>query len=263
MNLRAISAVLAGVSAASLFAAIQPPAPGQAPVPSKPDPAVPQPAAMPATPPSTTPAPKPTPPKQPLPSLDEALGIAKPSETNKPALPGSDAAPAVPPLPGDLERALNAEAPANELQRAVTLMERSAKRLETAGDTSIDTQRVQEETVRLLEALIKKSGQKQNQQSSSQQKPQDGSKQQQQPNQSQQSQSEQRPQPGSDPSNDPERGGTRNAQLRPAIDGARAAWGNLPQRVRQLLMQGSGDQFSKEYQRLTEEYYKRLGEGSN
>jgi len=47
------------------------------------------------------------------------------------------------------------------------------------------------------------------------------------------------------------------------MEAARAAWGNLPQRVRQLLMQGSGDQFSKEYQRLTEEYYKRLGEQGN
>lgn len=266
MNTRELFAAIAAVSAATLSAALQPPAPGPATPPARQDPAAPPPKPAPeqTKPPTPAPASEPTPRRQPLPSLDEALGIAQPSEATKPPQPTPGTTPSVPPLPGDLDRALSGEAPGNELQRAVALMERSANRLESAGDTSIDTQRVQEETVRLLEALLKRSGQKQSQQqSSSQQKPQDQSEQQQQPNQSQQSQSEQRQQTGSDPSNDSERGGTRDAQLRPAIDAARAAWGNLPQRVRQLLMQGSGDSFSKEYQRLTEEYYKRLGEGSN
>lgn len=259
MNVRALIVATAGISASTLIAGQQPPAP-------VPDPSVQptQPAPQPPKPGSTPPpSPAQAPPPRPLPTLDEALGIAKPSEKPKDQPPAIDAAPSTPPLPSDLERALGGEAQENELQRAVALMERSAHRLESASDTSLETQRVQEETVRLLDALIKKSGKKQQQQSSSQQKQQDQSEQQQQPNQSQQSQSEQRQQAGSDPSNDPERGGTKNAQLRPAIDAARAAWGNLPQRVRQLLMQGSGDSFSKEYQRLTEEYYKRLGEGSN
>lgn len=198
-----------------------------------------------------------------MPSLDEALGLAKPGD--KPKAPPTPAE-GKPVLPSDLDKALNSDgaAPANELERAVALMEQSAGRLEKSKDTSLDTQRVQEETVRLLDTLLKKSGQKKNQQSKGQQKPQDQQQQQQQqPSQSQQSQEQQRPQQGTDPSNDPQRGGNTNAQMRPGIDAARAAWGNLPQRVRQLLMQGSGDSFSKEYQRLTEEYYKRLGEQGN
>ncbi|HYD00026.1 MAG TPA: hypothetical protein VEB22_02270 [Phycisphaerales bacterium] len=227
----------------------------------------------PAAPPSPPASPRPAPPgtSQPLaapakteppptlPSLDEALGLAKPGE--KPEGKKPNAKP--PGITDDLQKALSGEKPGDELQRAVALMEQSAGRLEKAKDTSLETQRVQEETVRLLDALIKKSSQKQNPRSN-QQKPQDQQQnQQQQPNQSQQSQAQQRPQDTPDPNDTADRGGNPNAQLRPGIEAARAAWGNLPQRVRQLLMQGSGDQFSKEYQRLTEEYYKRLGEQGN
>jgi len=210
----------------------------------------------PSTAPPTSPA---TPAPTALPSLDEALGLTKPADKPKPTEPK-------PAVGGDLDRALSSDGPAGggELERAVALMDRSAGALEKGADTSIDTQRMQEETVRLLDALIKKSGQKkQSSQQKQQNQQQRDQNQQQQPNQSQQSQSQQQQTPGGEPSDSPERGGTRNAQLRPGIEGARAAWGNLPQRIRQLLMQGSGDQFSKEYQRLTEEYYKRLGEQGN
>ncbi len=37
-------------------------------------------------------------------------------------------------------------------------------------------------------------------------------------------------------------------------------WGNLPERIRQDLLQGRNDKFSSMYRRLTEEYYKRLAE---
>lgn len=234
-----------------------------APAPIKPDnpPATPPPQPTkpeekpaPATQPPTATPPPPTPTQPSTPSLDEMLGLAKPKD--KPATPPPDAKPAI---PGALDRALKGEEEGNELQRAVTLMSESAKRLESGKDTSIETQRVQEETVRLLDALVKKGNQKKNPQNKPQNQQQKQDQQQQQPNQSQQSQTDQT-QPGQETSPSVERGGTTNSLLRPGIDAARAAWGNLPQRVRQLLMQGSGDQFSKEYQRLTEEYYKRLGE---
>ena len=229
--------------AAGLACGVQPPAekPPEKPAPTPPTPA------QPATPPA-------------MPSLDDALGLSKPSD--KPKDPSAQPAVTKPALPSALDRALKGEEDGNELQRAVALMDQSAKRLEGSDGTSLETQRMQEETVRLLDTLVKKGNKKNKPQSKPQGKPQDGEKKpEQQPSQSQQSQAEKAQKPGGDTSPDPERGGNTNAQLRPGIDAARAAWGNLPQRVRQLLMQGSGDQFSKEYQRLTEEYYKRLGEG--
>ncbi|MBY0308412.1 MAG: hypothetical protein K2Q09_06695 [Phycisphaerales bacterium] len=236
----AVALVCAGVAVAGR----QPPAPAKAPDPAKIDP-------------PATPAPKPPPAAPPVPTLDESLGLAKPASRPGP----TEGKPTVPP---DLERALNGEQEGNELERAVALMDESARRLGDEKDATIATQRVQEETVRLLDALVKKGNQKKNPQSK-QQSRQQKQEQQQQPSQSQQSQQQQQQQqqqnPGQDTSPSVERGGTTDARMRPGIDAARAAWGNLPQRVRQLLMQGSGDQFSKEYQRLTEEYYKRLGEG--
>jgi hypothetical protein len=232
---------------------------GQPPTQTPPTPPAEKPTTQPApAAPPPTPAPPTTPPA--VPSLDDVLGLTKPGDKPKDTTITEPTA-KKPELPGELERALKGEEEGNELQRAVALMDQSAKRLEGAKDTSLETQRMQEETVRLLDALVKKGNKKNNPQN----KPQDQQQQQQQqqPNQSQQSQAEQAQKPAPDPSANPDRGGTTSAQLRPGIDAARAAWGNLPQRVRQLLMQGSGDQFSKEYQRLTEEYYKRLGEGGS
>ncbi len=45
-----------------------------------------------------------------------------------------------------------------------------------------------------------------------------------------------------------------------APPGAGAAWGNLPARLRDALLQGSGDVTSAKWEALTREYYKRLAE---
>jgi hypothetical protein len=239
------------IAAIALGASLTTQPPSPATPPAKPEE---KPQTSPPKPPAQT---TPTPPadKPALPSLDEALGLAKPAQAQPPKKEGET-------VPGDLDRALKGEEAGDELQRAIALMDKSAKRLEGDKDTSLNTQRMQEETVRLLDAVVKKNNQKKNSQSKQQQQQQQqNQQQQQQPNQSQQSQQNQQQQPGQDTSPSVERGGDTNARLRTGMDAARAAWGNLPQRVRQLLVQGSGDQFSKEYQRLTEEYYKRLGEG--
>jgi hypothetical protein len=44
------------------------------------------------------------------------------------------------------------------------------------------------------------------------------------------------------------------------LEETRSEWGNLPQRVRDMLLQGRKDSYSPLYKRLTEEYYKRLAE---
>jgi hypothetical protein len=40
----------------------------------------------------------------------------------------------------------------------------------------------------------------------------------------------------------------------------RQAWGNLPERLREQMMQSSVDGFLPKYERLIEEYFKRLAE---
>ena len=50
------------------------------------------------------------------------------------------------------------------------------------------------------------------------------------------------------------------AERRARLDTARAAWGNLPERVRDSLLEGSSDYFSALYEAMTEAYYKRIAE---
>jgi hypothetical protein len=162
------------------------------------------------------------------------------------------------------------DAPEDELTAAVALMNQSAKRLHGQQDAGVDTQRVQEETLRKLDALIAKARkQSQSQCSNSscdnpESKNQEQQQQQQQqaqsqPKESQASMQERRAQGAAD-KQAAEAPRAVDPSLRPALESARAAWGNLPARLRQSLMQGAGDTFSREYQRMTEEYYKRLGE---
>jgi hypothetical protein len=43
----------------------------------------------------------------------------------------------------------------------------------------------------------------------------------------------------------------------------RSEWGSLPQRVRDMLLQGRNEKFSSLYEKLTGEYYRRLAEGDS
>jgi hypothetical protein len=50
------------------------------------------------------------------------------------------------------------------------------------------------------------------------------------------------------------------AERQARLDTARAAWGNLPERVRDSLLEGSSDYFSSLYEAMTEAYYKKIAE---
>lgn len=216
-------------------------------------------------------------------SLDDLLGL-------KPVAPGTkDAQPAIAPARVDqgaklLEGPAEGEKVDDEFSQAVALMHQSAKRLGRSADASLETQRLQQDTINKLEQLIKKSQKKQKSssscsngscdqnQSQNSKGEQQGSKgSQQQPQQSQASQqgqgqreqSQQRTQRDGTGDREQITAGsldTKLGQQPGGLDATRAAWGNLPARLRQSLLQGSGDAFSSEYQRLTEAYYKRLGE---
>lgn len=208
-------------------------------------------------PPAPSPAPLPQRPATPEPTLDELLGLPP----AQPRSPG-DAAP-IDPSRTQLEEQLTATDRADDFRQAVNLMRQTATRLEGGRDVGIDTQRLQQQTLDRLDKMIEqaeRNRQEQKSRSSSQSRQQ---QQQQQSEQSQQqsSQAQQAQQQGQQQGaeaqggNIPRQEGTLNQQ-----PPSTAAWGNLPDRVRDALLQGLSDRFSSRYKSLTEEYYKRLAE---
>ncbi|CAN5795117.1 hypothetical protein BH11PLA1_BH11PLA1_23600 [soil metagenome] len=231
------------------------------------------------TPSSVTPTPA-APARPAEPTLDELLGLTKKSD---PSPAGANPGPANG-LPGALRQDLNERlkgAGGEALERAATLMNRAAERLERAGDASLETQRVQQETLDALDQVISQAKKQQGKSSKSSSSSSKSSKQQQQ-QQSQAQQQESAAQKGAREAAEKaaaqaaaeaqartQRGegdgrtdlpGRRDGALAPGIESARAAWGALPARVRDALVQGSGEKFSTLYQRSTEEFYRRLAE---
>lgn len=193
------------------------------------------------------------------PTLDELLGLPKPKADPK-AKPRPDAED---PTRSELERKLSPREVAEQFKQAVDLMGETATRLETSRDTGLATQRLQEDIIRKLDQLIKSAEQNQKQsQSSSSSSSSQREQNQNQPNQQQQQQQRDpkskeaapdtmEPPPGQDP------------RLSPGAAARGAAWGALPERLRDALLQGNADKYSSLYQKWTESYYRRLAEDAN
>jgi hypothetical protein len=226
------------------------------PAPPPPSPA--QPAAAPGGEPETKP-PAAAPEAQP--SLDELLGISPDRPPS--ALPEGDSPPAAAdPVRTALERKLTAREVSEQFEQAVQLMGDAAQRLNISRDTGIDTQRMQDEIIRKLDMLIQ-SAQQQRQQSRSSSSSSQSRDPSQQPAQPQgQSQVNEGGQ-ASDPQSEAMPPGNSGAQPSPDVAARGAAWGSLPERVRDALLQGNADQYSSLYQRWTEAYYRRLAEEAN
>ena len=196
-----------------------------------------------------------TPPEQPpaQPSLDDLLGLpsAKPVDKSRPVAPA--------PAKTELDRKLSAGQVADQFKQAVQLMGETAERLGTAKDTGLATQRLQEDIIRKLDQLIKAAEQIQ-QQSKSKQSQQNRDKQQQQPNQQQQQRNPDAKEAAPD-TMDPPPGQAANPT--PGVAARGAAWGSLPSRLRDALLQGNEDKYSSIYQKWTEAYYRRLAEDAN
>jgi hypothetical protein len=211
-------------------------------------------------------------PADPVPSLDELLGTkpqppaGKPPEAGPVPPPESPDAESIDPTRENLDRLLRGEEIGEAFTEAVNLMDTAARRLEGSGDASLTTQRVQEDVIRRLDQLLASLQRRQSQSSSSSSsssQSQDQQAQRNQPNQRKPSKAgrgqSQQAQSGQGERSDlgPAR---QDGPLKPNLDAARAAWGSLPERVRDMLLQGSSDRFSSRYQGLTEAYYRRLAE---
>ncbi len=206
------------------------------------------PAPPPAEPAPSEPEPEPEPPA--LPGLDELLGT------------GGRGGNATDPSQTELQRRLSGQELNDAFKEAVQLMGQAATRLKTSDDpdrAGLGTQRVQEDAVRKLDQLIAQIEQNARQRSRSQRSRSDQQDQQNQQQQQRQRTQRQESRTGENNS-EMEPPARRDGPLRPELDAARASWGALPARVRDMLLQGSSDRFSSMYEKMTEEYYRRLAE---
>ena len=201
----------------------------------------------------------------PLPDLDDLLGLERDEDDDADALDDDEPPRADTPDAAqlELERQLSGEQMRDAFQEAARLMSDAALRLSNAADPSVATQRIQEDILRRLDTLIASAERQQGQGSSS-----SSSADQQQQGQQQPTPRGSRPgeeQPGEGQSAGANAGegmppGRQDERLRDLRDVGSAAWGALPDRVRDTLLQGAGDRFSNLYEALTEEYYRRLAE---
>ncbi len=232
---------------------------------------------------STDPEPDPNPeqPTQPEPSepsestggslggaLDDLLGLDDEQQDNQPTTDATNQP--NDPSREELERVLTGRQASDTLLQALQQMDETADRLGELGDAGPVTQRLQEEVLRKLEVLIRSAEEQEQQRSRSQQNQQQQQQEQQsQRRPGQQQQAQQQSQAGE------QRQGENNGSEQPPppredgpinelVEAAGAAWGALPARVRESLVQGLNDRFSSLYERETEAYYRRLAEqGTN
>lgn len=140
-----------------------------------------------------------------------------------------------------------------------------SERLGRDRDAGLDTQRIQERILDKLDQLIRAAQQAQRSGGSGSpqnpQQPQDQGAQGNEPQQQAQGDQQQ------GPAGDENRGVTGDPAQPPDLENAdtplrqrRVEWGSLPSRLRDELLQGSGERFSPVYQELTEAYYRRLAE---
>lgn len=207
-------------------------------------------------------------------TLDELLGLkptpAAPTSASGASSPTTTPSsgvkpPAATPDPNkaDLDRILTAAEMGDAFKQAIALMGDASGRLSSHADPGLDTQRIQADVIRRLDQLLASLDQQQQQQQQQQGQGQPQEQQQQDaPGRPQQQQGQQQ-QAQSGDGNRTDMGPPRqDGSLKSEIESARAAWGALPARVRDMLLQGSSDRFSARYKTLTEEYYKRLAEES-
>lgn len=220
--------------------------------------------------------PRPAPPK----SLDDLLGVP---DTGA----GGDAASADDAARREqekrLERSLDEASMQDLVRQALDGMKTASERLGEKGDAGLGTQRVQDEVVKTLQRLLEEA-QKQQRQSSSSSSSSSSSR-----SGSRSSDSQGQEGKSGDPK---ERNGQDRASAKQRSQGARSdasstsgdsqgdpgsrdseaiaeagelsesrvEWGQLPERVRELVLQGRRDRVSTVYERLTREYYRRLAE---
>jgi hypothetical protein len=188
------------------------------------------------------------------PTLDELLGLEEEPSDRHATDVAEQAAEA------ELQRRLGLREMRSAFDAALEKMTLSADLLENELDPGVATQRVQEKILIKLDQLIEEA-RKQCRGSCSSSAG------------SSARQTTQKPgaKPGDDSKSGQQAGRSaggaepplEQSDLNVRLDETGAEWGNLPQRVREMLLEGRSERFSALYERLTREYYRRLAEESS
>jgi hypothetical protein len=165
-----------------------------------------------------------------------------------------------------LRRALTEQEAADAFQQILAQMRRSATLLDERSETGLETQRIQEEVLAKLDLLLRQPPRR-GQGSSSSSRSQQQQQQQQVPNQQRGAAGEQENQAGQQEGDQASSAAPgvplqEEALLEQALESEGSEWGNLPERVRDMIRQGVRSRPSSLYLRLTEDYYRRLAEES-
>ena len=184
-------------------------------------------------------------------SLDELLGLE--DEDRDPAAEEAARRQHLEALKSQLEES----PPTDALEMAIQQMDLSADMLDQSFDAGLGTQRLQEEILLRLDVLLDQARKGKckggSSSSSGQRKPQ--------PNPGKQQTGKPKDNPSGPAADSTATTGLpRDAELTGELDESQSEWGHLPQRVRDMLLQGRRERFSSLYERLTREYYKRLAE---
>ena len=191
---------------------------------------------------------------QELPSLDALLGITE--EPDRSAAEAADRD-----VEDELERELAEIRITDAFALALEKMSISADLLDLKLDSGLGTQRVQEEILAKLDQVIDQAQQMQAMGAGASGS---GSSRKRQSSPAQPAPSQ--PRPGGErqaQSQDSQAGGPpprQDGDINTVMEESRTEWGHLPDRIRQMLLQGLNDKYSSLYRRLTEEYYQRLAE---
>jgi hypothetical protein len=192
----------------------------------------------------------------PPPTLDDLLGLEEQERDDSGERAAAQEAEQA------LQQQLTGEEITGAFQEALEKMSLSATLLDVDLDAGLGTQRLQEDVMARLQQLIDAARQQQSQSSSSSSSQREQEQQQSDPGRQQQQQQADQ-QPGEDqPSESGETDGPplQEGDINSMLEETRAEWGELPQRVRDMLMQGRQERFSSLYEQLTREYYRRLAE---
>jgi hypothetical protein len=185
------------------------------------------------------------------PSLDELLGLERDQEARDRQAEEAARREAEEALRHRLEAG---ERAVHAFAQAIEQMVVSADLLDARFDPGLGTQRIQEDIIAKLTHAINEAARQQQSQSRQQ-------RQQRQQEQSTPPQQQQQRQQGQQASGEPREGEPpplQEGDVHQQIGETRAEWGSLPERIREMLLQGRQEKFSSLYEQMTREYYRRL-----
>lgn len=189
------------------------------------------------------------------PSLDELLGLDEEDRDQRGGeVAGQEAA-------EELQRRLDDEQLRHAFAVALEKMTLSAELLETHLDPGLATQRVQQEILVNLDRLIDEARKQCAGGGASSARPSATPQEGQEPGKRAGDDSSRTPRDRARAGGDGEP--LEQEDVGAVLEETGSEWGSLPQRVRDMLLQGRNEKFSSLYERLTREYYRRLAEGDS